>query len=153
MEYRLSLSYSGDVSAQVGDDAAAIDLASGCFDLSDNFITVSRGDAFTPPVLGDQLRQLDVAAAQEVKSSLRLLLAPNPARSTVNLFYQLEGEVAETSELQIFNLTGQLVKRTQLPTAVGENNYRLDVSELPRGTYAVVFSNGKMIERQLLVKQ
>lgn len=147
------LAYTGTLNVMAGDDAATDTLSTDCFDLSDNFITVTRGDAFTPAVSGDQLRQLDVAAEKEIKSSLRLLLAPNPSRSTVNLFYQLEGEVAETSELQIFNLTGQLVKRTQLPTAVGENNYRLDVSELPRGTYAVVFSNGKMIERQLLVKQ
>ncbi|HMQ48737.1 MAG TPA: T9SS type A sorting domain-containing protein [Saprospiraceae bacterium] len=36
------LAYTGAVTAQVGDNAAEVDLAEGCFDLSDNFITVVR---------------------------------------------------------------------------------------------------------------
>ncbi|MEM1323868.1 MAG: hypothetical protein AAGG75_26650, partial [Bacteroidota bacterium] len=36
------LSYTGMVTAQVGDDAAAVALSSDCFDLSDNFIEVIR---------------------------------------------------------------------------------------------------------------
>ncbi len=36
------LSYQGDLLAMVGDDAAVTQLASGCFDLSDDFVTVIR---------------------------------------------------------------------------------------------------------------
>jgi len=36
------LSYSGEVTAQLGDTAGVVDLASGCFDLSDNFVVVLR---------------------------------------------------------------------------------------------------------------
>ncbi|MEM1357893.1 MAG: hypothetical protein AAGF89_06830, partial [Bacteroidota bacterium] len=36
------LSFNGDLLAQPGDDAAAVALSSGCFDLSDNFVTVVR---------------------------------------------------------------------------------------------------------------
>ena len=36
------LAYTGNVLAQAGDDAAATTLTDGCFDLSDNFITVNR---------------------------------------------------------------------------------------------------------------
>jgi hypothetical protein len=36
------LTYTGNVTAMVGDTASAIDLSDGCFDLSDNFITVYR---------------------------------------------------------------------------------------------------------------
>ncbi|MCB9295034.1 MAG: T9SS type A sorting domain-containing protein [Lewinellaceae bacterium] len=36
------LAYTGNVTAQVGDDAAAVALSDDCFDLSDNFITVIR---------------------------------------------------------------------------------------------------------------
>lgn len=36
------LSFNGDLLAQPGDDAAAIALSSGCFSLSDNFVTVVR---------------------------------------------------------------------------------------------------------------
>ena len=36
------LAYSGELLASEGDDAATVDLASECFDLSDNFITITR---------------------------------------------------------------------------------------------------------------
>jgi ribose 5-phosphate isomerase len=36
------LAYSGNIIAMVGDTASAVDLSDGCFDLSDNFITVTR---------------------------------------------------------------------------------------------------------------
>ncbi len=36
------LSYTGMITAQVGDDAAAVALTDACFDLSDNFITIIR---------------------------------------------------------------------------------------------------------------
>ncbi len=38
------LAYSGTLTAQAGDNAAEVALADGCFDLSDNFITVVRGE-------------------------------------------------------------------------------------------------------------
>ena len=38
------LAYTGNVLAQAGDDAAATTLTDGCFDLSDNFITVNRDE-------------------------------------------------------------------------------------------------------------
>ncbi|PHI18531.1 hypothetical protein CEQ90_17430 [Lewinellaceae bacterium SD302] len=36
------LSFQGEVTAELGDNAAQVDLASSCFDLSDNFVTVIR---------------------------------------------------------------------------------------------------------------
>lgn len=39
------LSYTGNLAAMEGDDAAATDLSDGCFNLSDNFITVDRQEA------------------------------------------------------------------------------------------------------------
>ena len=147
------LAYTGTLTVEAGDNAATDTLTTDCYDLSDNFITVNRGDSFVPPILEGQVNQTNTSADKDLKSSLRLLVAPNPARSTINLAYHLQGDVAESSQVQIFNLTGQLVKRVQLPTALGENNYQMDIGELPIGTYALVFSNGKMIERQLLVKQ
>ncbi len=38
------LAYSGNVLAMVGDTASAVELTDGCFDLSDNFVTVNRGE-------------------------------------------------------------------------------------------------------------
>lgn len=38
------LSYTGNLIASMGDNAAAVALSDGCFDLSDNFITVTRTD-------------------------------------------------------------------------------------------------------------
>lgn len=151
------LAYTGDLIVEAGDDAAIDTLSTDCFDLSDNFILVNRGESFVPGVDHiDQSSLVQAAGAaqdKQIQNRLSLLIAPNPARSTINLFYDLSGEVQETSALQVFSLTGQLLQQIRLASAPGENNYQLDISELPKGTYAIVFSNGKMIERQLLVKQ
>lgn len=150
------LAYTGDLVVEAGDDAGLDTLSTDCFDLSDNFIVVNRGDAFVPVTNNDNSQRIEIGdpvVERPLKTSMTLVIAPNPARSNISLFYELNGEVQETSELQIFSITGQLMKQVRLASAMGENNYQMDVSELPNGTYAVVFSNGKMIERRLLVKQ
>ncbi len=38
------LAYTGNITAMVGDTATSVALSDGCFDLSDNFITVNRGN-------------------------------------------------------------------------------------------------------------
>ncbi len=38
------LAYTGNVTAMVGDTASMVDLTDGCFDLSDNFVTVNRDE-------------------------------------------------------------------------------------------------------------
>ncbi len=46
------LSFTGNVLAQAGDTASSIALTDGCFDLSDNFVTVVRMDADTSGING-----------------------------------------------------------------------------------------------------
>lgn len=52
--YRVwGLSYSGQLADLIGEDAAAIDLSTSCFELSDNFLTITRGPAVDGGVLSE----------------------------------------------------------------------------------------------------
>ncbi|MEZ5043933.1 MAG: T9SS type A sorting domain-containing protein [Saprospiraceae bacterium] len=147
------LAYTGTLTIENGDDAATSILSTDCFDLSDNFVTVNRVDAFIAN--GNQNKQSGNGnISLELRpTALSLNIAPNPARDQLHLFYQLSGEVKASSELRIFNIAGQLVYQAQIPTVEGENKFSLDVNSFPKGTYAILLVNGKLIERQLLVKQ
>ena len=146
------LAYTGTLSVAVGDDAAGTILSTDCYDLSDNFITVNRGDAFVSAGTNNRI-DWEAEASFDSKPSLSLLVAPNPARSFTQLNYEVTGTPDASSQLQIFSIAGKLVYQEQLPTMEGENTHRLDLSSLPSGTYAVIFRNGSLVERQMITKQ
>ncbi len=62
------LAYSGNLSAQIGDDAAATDLSDECYDLSDNFITVARDlvDGATVSLDNGETNAVTCAGAAEI---------------------------------------------------------------------------------------
>lgn len=146
------LAYTGTLSVEVGDDAASVALSTDCFDLSDNFITVNRGDAFVQAGNTNRIGE-EMEASFTIKPSLSLLIAPNPARSFTQLNYAVTGTPNASSALRIFSIAGKLVHQEQLPTMEGENTHRLDLSALPSGTYAIIFQNGTLVERQMIIKQ
>ncbi|MEM1327657.1 MAG: fasciclin domain-containing protein, partial [Bacteroidota bacterium] len=54
------LSYTGNITAMMGDNAAEVDLSDECFDLSDNFITVTRVEPELPATVVDIIVNSDV---------------------------------------------------------------------------------------------
>ena len=65
------LAYTGDIIAEVGDNAAMTDLADGCFDLSDNFITVNRIETEGATVaLEDGSTEIDVCVGDGIADEL-----------------------------------------------------------------------------------
>ena len=117
------LSYTGEITAVVGDNAATTDLSSDCFDLSENFITVTRNAPLGP--IGT--------------SSLNL--QPNPAQDQIQLNFDLEfAPELPVSTITVYSLNGEIVFNGRMETYKGFNQFQLDTS------YRVQLVNGKEIQ-------
>ncbi len=69
------LAYTGLITAQVGDNAAAISLSDGCFDLSDNFVLVVRGaPAIDSISTADGLTEVDLCIGDGIADSLEFVV-------------------------------------------------------------------------------
>jgi hypothetical protein len=126
-----ALSYSGNIIVGMGDDAASAVLTDGCFDLSDNFVTVVRVDevGFTGEDAPEQ--------GSGLIGALLMTARPNPASGNV-LFLDLESfEAIPGGEIFVRNMNGTSFSVQTL--AGGENSatVQIDISQLPSGMYFV----------------
>jgi hypothetical protein len=85
-------------------------------------------------------------------SGIRLVTYPNPATNFLNVLFRLDEAAAVT--LEAFDIQGQRVKSLQpqqLP--IGEQTMRLNVSQLPSGTYNIVLTINDVRYVRPIVKQ
>ena len=76
---------------------------------------------------------------------------PNPATHYVNIDYKLTPQV-NNAAVKVINLLGEVVKETNIET--GNNNVRLDISELSSGVYFYsVLINSEIYQTKKLVVQ
>jgi GEVED domain/Secretion system C-terminal sorting domain/Fibronectin type III domain len=75
------------------------------------------------------------------------LLYPNPAISYVNI--ALSEAAAKELQVQVTNQLGQIVKTTRVST--GTQLIKLDISELPKGIYAVTIIGNEVVQVKKLI--
>jgi len=107
-------------------------------------------DSLCPyPIVSDTI-DLDTTTVnlQELYEQMQQInVRPNPA--TDKLIVTL-GDLAQGTELVLYNTSGQAVKSLQLQAAKRE--YEFTVSDLPAGLYVVVlFEKGKVVEKKKLI--
>ena len=140
------LSYSGNLIAQVGDDAGAVALSDGCYSLSDIFVTVNRTESFQPTVpqgagLVGEVPQLAVELfPNPVFDELQIQLPTNLDASTYTTNYQLS----------ILTIEGQVVY--QVTVAPTDQRLGVDVSALPAGAYVLRVNTGKALVTKRFIK-
>jgi hypothetical protein len=142
--YRVwGLAYTGEILAELGDDAGVVDLTDDCWSLSLNFVVVNCTDQQAP-------RDGEGAAGLAIIRSLQL--APNPAREQVALSFEL-GETAEPlSLLQVLDSRGVPVETLRVPSVPGQNTYELPTANWMGGLYVVYLNNGgEILTRKLIV--
>lgn len=76
-----------------------------------------------------------------MKNSFRSLLYPNPVQNQLNVEFQLvnTGNV----QIEIFNITGNLVFRDNFHGNKGSNHRKINTQELPNGVYTLKIIAGK----------
>lgn len=76
---------------------------------------------------------------------------PNPATDNANIAISLNGD--ENFDVNVYNMAGQLVHRSQL-NATGSIVFTINTSSLAKGMYNVIFygKNGQQVVRKLIVQ-
>ncbi|MEM6800718.1 MAG: T9SS type A sorting domain-containing protein [Bacteroidota bacterium] len=80
-----------------------------------------------------------------------VILAPNPAENILSL--EFESSLAGDTQLDLFNLSGQLIQSKDLKISRSGQIEQLDVSHIPRGIYLLRLRNGSLIYRQKIILQ
>lgn len=142
------VAYTGGISVEVGDVLTDVDLATGCFDLSVNFIEIVRDD---PNNFNDPTADLNNASDVIHHSTLELSLSPNPVVDVLKVKYQ-SNDFEGVSEMRVFSAAGQLVYQTKLETYLGQNETSIQTSDFVSGTYFVSIRNAQEMVQSVFVK-
>ncbi|MBX7201858.1 MAG: PKD domain-containing protein [Bacteroidia bacterium] len=101
-------------------------------------ITAENPDVNFVLNLGEEI----ITIIQETKASIyRGVLFPNPANTQVNLEVNMGN--ATLLEMQVFNLTGQLVQAQTTQTAPGLQTIQMGVADLTSGIYLMTIRDAK----------
>ncbi len=142
------LSYSGDIIAQVGDNAAEVDLTDGCFDLSDNFVTVTRVDGGA----GGELNVIESNVASSTSMDVELSVAPNPGINNIQVSFEITENMNSEASLQIISIDGQVLESQQVMIQKGSNQFELDITEVPAGMNYIRLVSDQILETTNFIK-
>lgn len=137
------LSYTGQLTADVGKDADSISLSTICFSLSANFITISKD----PTVC-------NTVSIEDGLTLNGLTVYPNPVVGRLQVQFTPKVRVGKTTAVSVYDLTGKRVSTQSFVTApTGNNEFVVDVANLPKGFYLVRLENDGKFATGRFVKE
>ncbi|MEL6844031.1 MAG: T9SS type A sorting domain-containing protein, partial [Bacteroidota bacterium] len=120
------LSYNGELTAMMGDNAGAIDFSTECFELSSNFIVVLRDST-------------GAACATDIEDELALeslKLYPVPAHDQVVVSFIQPDASALDAQLVVQDATGRVVRSSALRATPGQEvREEISLQNLSQGVY------------------
>ncbi|MEM6629960.1 MAG: T9SS type A sorting domain-containing protein, partial [Bacteroidota bacterium] len=119
------LSFSGELTAELGDNALEIPLSDGCFDLSEGFVTVTR----------DTICEVSSSGIFEIPSTKEIVTYPNPATS--NVLVRLPDGFKGDYFLDVMDLQGKVLLKQAEMMKKGDPYIQLDVQSLEKGIYLI----------------
>ncbi len=134
------LSYTGNLTAQIGDDASQVALSDDCFDLSDNFVPV--------------VREADGEACQitntvNFSEETELIVFPNPVSDILRIQWtRTSGN--ERLEAFVTDVQGRTLLQRRLNAS---ENIDLDLSSLAPGLYIINVRSNKTTASTRILKQ
>jgi Secretion system C-terminal sorting domain/FG-GAP-like repeat len=82
-------------------------------------------------------------------SSLNLNIFPNPAKDNINIYFR--SEIASTNSLIVKDAIGKEVSRFYIQTEIGDNNFSINLSNIPSGLYYITLHQQTTISTQKLI--
>ncbi len=136
------LSFSGALLADVGTDIDTSLLATGCFDLSDNFVTVTRTDEL-----------LSDPATEQQRTEVVLRVYPNPVIDLLRL--SIDQQLAQPARgmIQVFDSQGALILSREIDAGKSAMTLPIDVNSLQAGIYLVRYQVGDTLTAIRFLKQ
>lgn len=144
------LAYTGELTVAMGADAAAAQLASGCFNLSNDFVTVNRIDENGVDTGGLPGGGLE---ADGIGSQSALSAFPNPTQGS-ELFITISNDLTiSAGQLSVRDMNGQ-THRVQIVTGgSATETIRFDISDLAPGMYFATYVTAEGLESLQFMKQ
>ncbi|MFK8103858.1 MAG: T9SS type A sorting domain-containing protein [Saprospiraceae bacterium] len=139
------LSYTGNITAAVGDNAASTALSDECYTLSSGFITVNRTSNGGNPCIVSTF-EIDGGVYQ-------LELSPNPVTEELRIEVQGKDLYQERTTVSILNLEGKVLLEKNYQLAAGAQTLYVKVADLPQGLYLLQFRNSNKVLNDKFVKQ
>jgi len=103
------LSFTGDLVAEIGDNAATINLANGCFDLSENFIAIIRRELEESNLMLVSGGQNDLVTIDDNNNaSLTVTNENGLSENYVYLLQRTDGKILGINETGIFDLATEV---------------------------------------------
>ncbi|MEM1219377.1 MAG: T9SS type A sorting domain-containing protein, partial [Bacteroidota bacterium] len=137
------LAYTGNITAAVGDDAAAVALTDECFELSSNFVEVTRTDSEEPCILS-------VFGVDALDATVNLF--PNPASDVLTVDVRFAQNVRGNVQLEIQNTLGQVVYRMERPSQEAWTE-QIEVGDLTAGMYILNLRQDGQVQSLRFTKQ
>ncbi|HKK80539.1 MAG TPA: T9SS type A sorting domain-containing protein, partial [Phaeodactylibacter sp.] len=151
------LSYTGNLLAEVGDTASLATLTDACWDLSNNFVVVTRveaGNLISGGGIEDRGATTPAEAVVSATHIQSVQLAPNPVREMLTVDFMMGEGAKPFSQLRVLNSQGQVMREWRVGTQAGANRHQFDVTGWTAGMYVVYLNNGKEVQavRFLVIK-
>lgn len=140
------LAYTGNIIANIGDDAASAALSDDCWDLSDNFVTVNVS-------MPENQQAQDTETDSPYITIDRIVPAPNPTDGRIRLQIEIQQPDLPESIIQIVNTNGQIVFEREISHVDGWHELEMEISNWRSGIYAVIVQNGRKTIAARFVKQ
>jgi hypothetical protein len=131
------VSYGGILTAFRNDDITKSKLASGCYDLSDNYVTINKSNT------GGLCKNLGVTPENKVFLSVY----PNPASDLVKIRLKSKYLTGGRPQLSVSNISGGINKKIILDSQITDNqDIIINTSDLKPGMYFIMFQNGYIFD-------
>jgi hypothetical protein len=141
------LSYTGNIIASIGDSADEA-LTDDCFDLSDNFVTVTRIE------LENLVPGGNTNASLPNVDRVVINLYPNPASDQINLQVNVPASLLTDEQVvSCYDLNGMLLFQQALDPIAGSNQRSLNISQLQAGMYLLRWYDGEQVIITRFIKE
>lgn len=138
-----NLVYSGSLLAEAGDLFLEMAPASGCWGVSDNFVTVNRIE------LGNNFSNTGGIQNASLSKS-NLTITPNPATNFINIDYY--STIENKGQIQIIDRSGKVLFKKKNSFEKGHNTVQIPLNNLEEGLYILTIQNSNEIFHEKFVK-
>lgn len=170
------VAYSGNITAQIGEDINAVFVAT-AFELSSNFITVTKkicgsnslninltdaeikDDAIVSdidesnPTSDNVSIDSDLNNNRIISSIDEINISPNPTSDNVFIDLEIENDMnTEQTVISVYSAIGKLHMQKTVATVKGQNRIEMNLNDLNQGLYRIVIQNGQTIKTKTLSK-
>lgn len=140
------ISYTGTFQAEVGDLITDTDLASTCFTLSENTVTILV-------LLQSNLAQTPRLPLQQTGLNLfEIQVYPNPVRDRMMVQFEWQENQVESVRLSVIDQNGRIVQQQNIPAQIGQNTYELNLSNLPEGLFMIQLQGAEYQGKKRFIK-